>query len=341
MQGISTKAAGKLENKYKYNSKELQSKEFSDGSGLELLDYGARMQDPQTGRFNQIDPKCELYPHYTPYNYCFNNPILFIDPDGMLAKYNWDDGKYYDEGKEVGWDKVQQQYQIGDYATTTSVMVAPEFESDGKTIKNDYGTGALTIAVNEAVKTGGNIKILHVKDANDAAGQIENISAKITNLFFLSHGDAKNGHKAYFAIGTQNFHTSDVAGSDALSRIAAKLASTPGPLPSAAEVIVFGCGSGATYNGGVELMKSLAKKLNATVYGNQSWSLAGVGMFNGDKPFYQGRGTPDPGHSQQNFSNAYRDAGSWTKAYPYGSGAVSQTIHNVYLDSFGKIHYTQ
>ncbi len=343
MSGISSKAATNAPaNKYQYSTKEIQSKEFTDGSGLELYDFHARQQDPQLGRFWQIDPKCELFPHYNPYNYCFNNPMLFVDPDGMLAKYNWDDGKFYDEGKEVSWDKVQQQYQIGDYATTTSVMVAPEFESDGKTVKNDYGTGALTTAVNEAIKTGGDIKILHVKDANDAASQIENISAKITNLLFLSHGDANNKNKAYFAIGSQNFHTSDVAGSDALSRIAAKLASTPGPLPSAAEVIVFGCGSGATYNGGVELMKALAKKLHATVYGNQSWSVAGTGMFNGDKPYYQSWGTgPNPGHSQQNYSNAYRDVGKWTKAYEFGATQVSQTITNVYLDSFGKIHYTQ
>ena len=67
---------------YKYNGKELDRMH-----GLNTYDYGARQYNPVTARWDRIDPLCEKFYSTSPFAYCANNPVKFVDPDGR----RWDE----------------------------------------------------------------------------------------------------------------------------------------------------------------------------------------------------------------------------------------------------------
>jgi RHS repeat-associated protein len=122
-QQTSSTQFGSKEQRYKYNGKEL-FKDFK----LEMEDYGVRMYSPQIGRFQTIDPMAVKRNRLSPYNYVSNNPILRIDPTGML------DGDYYDKsGNKIGTDGIddKKKYIVED-------------RSEAKAIKRTNKDGGVT-----------------------------------------------------------------------------------------------------------------------------------------------------------------------------------------------------
>ena len=74
---------GRDEQPYLYNGKE-----FNEAHGLNEYDSQARYYYSPIGRTTTMDPLAENYYHISPYAWCGNNPIAFVDIDGTHPVYD-------------------------------------------------------------------------------------------------------------------------------------------------------------------------------------------------------------------------------------------------------------
>ena len=68
-------------NRYRFNGKEDQEGEF----GVPTLDYGARHYTTSSARWLSMDPLSEKYYGVSPYAFCNNDPVNFVDLDGRFV----------------------------------------------------------------------------------------------------------------------------------------------------------------------------------------------------------------------------------------------------------------
>ena len=119
--------------KYLYNGKELQEE-------TGWYDYGARMYMPDLGRWTAADPAADVAPSHTPFRYAFNNPIIFIDPDGLYEwRVNSETGEYERIGDQGGdkeqfiyWNDAEKAAGSLKGSTIYVGAVANDWHSDGE-----------------------------------------------------------------------------------------------------------------------------------------------------------------------------------------------------------------
>jgi RHS repeat-associated protein len=180
MAGISSKAAGKLENKRKFNGIE-----YENSFDLNIGEAFFRTHDPQIGRWWQIDPKGEKYLNLSPYSAMGNNPISIKDPLGDIL--NGEDKKSANTllntivGSFMG-DKFKQLnslFKIGKDGKTFSSISKKEFKSATSKLSPD-----------EKALATGYFKAINSKETNSV--QFINSKDKLTLSMYKGLGIDKN-----------------------------------------------------------------------------------------------------------------------------------------------------
>ncbi len=183
------------ENGYQYNGKEL-----NEDWGLNWSDYGARWYDASVGRWNSIDPLAERYRFLGPYVYVSNNPLIYIDPNGMelyLAKNKNFAQAVADIMSLVNDAKFDGKVTFNFTDTEKGAKVGVDFgKLDSKTVQGDAGLNLLNNVVSssksylyEVSETASSIDRETGKEGSYQMGSPSNQGSVGLNFSTTSRGD--------------------------------------------------------------------------------------------------------------------------------------------------------
>ena len=117
--------------------RKYSGKPFDRRHGLDLYDYGARRYDPALARWTSPDPLCEYYYNISPYAFCHDNPVNYIDLDGRMAVDVLSPSTHLDDEGNVitvfndGDNGVYQHGRNADGGRPTEYMLSKRAEKHG------------------------------------------------------------------------------------------------------------------------------------------------------------------------------------------------------------------
>jgi len=191
----------KSEAKYiKSQSRKYNNKEFIEMHGYDTYDYGGRWYDPAVGGWSSVDPLAEKYPWCSPYVYCNNNPVKYIDPTGLA----WRSTNNQNTGEQTGYEWVpeDQSYNKDGSLKTGLYAQAIFFGENGTYDSNsDYNMGSSTAYVYLADGT------TTTFDASTHPSDQDNYATVPAGLYEAKVGQHKGSYTALRMgdVGTTNF----------------------------------------------------------------------------------------------------------------------------------------
>jgi RHS repeat-associated protein len=110
------------------------------GEGKEVYNYKIRYYAPPT--FISRDPLFEKYPFMSPYAYCNNNPVIYIDPTGMEVEHETFKDKVNTFFARVFNSTFREQYKTLKKSDETYVF------KNNKTGDNSFSTDGKKLYIN-------------------------------------------------------------------------------------------------------------------------------------------------------------------------------------------------